>query len=286
MELVKKENTVRNEVILEMVANYQKELKIGLEIISKFEELESIKIEKYSGIVGLEITDKKSNRISIYKGNENKKDYAESVNRNYWRALLEGGALYESMPYSMKKDVTNRCLKLAEVPFTYENVLKEIYDTEQLINLSLNDFLLQTFDSLSYDVAFSGYNGNEYSNYRDRWKTNKPFQIGKKTIINPRNRYSISTAHITRDAIDWLKDIEKALDIIAPEKEGEDVSTACLDYQGTHRETTLPLGTKGIECRHFVIDTMKKGSFHLKWKDLSTVEKYNQWVYGQRKWIA
>ena len=196
-------------------------------------------------------------------------DFINSINLKYWLKFINETNLKSRLPSKLKDYFTYEMDRQQDIAFTMENVQ---YFYEELINSiprSYEETVALIFDALTRKYCYTDSTWNTNIHYYNGWKTNSCYKINKKSIIKGYVKYDdlpteLLDLNIIFENITGIKDdINKDKDIV----EG-------IKYY-----------RKNVETKHFILNSFKKGTIHIEYKDKQALEIFNILASKGKNWL-
>lgn len=268
---------VENDFIDSMIARFNLEVKVGMNLIAEYEKLVPLMLESIpkSG------EDNKYNRsileLSVKNNNHSNtcNSYLEETRHKYWEVLLNNKSFAEKYTSNILKELYSKLNELRKFDFTRFNVesLKEELDSK--IVGGIEKSIIDLFDVLSRQFAYGETFGDNI-HYYNGWKTNKAHKINKKVII-PMNGFS----SYSKDRLDYYVK-EKLDDMVKVFSYFDRLPQDSPSLVGAAIEIANRAGDfRNMDLKYFDTTFFKKGTCHITFKDQKLLDKFN--VFGSQK---
>jgi len=208
--------------------------------------------------------------------------YMKEVRLKYWRALFSNSKFMDRLTSKLRDDYVRKVNKMADYDFTLFNIKTVMHEMNAQVVDGVKEAIISCFDKLT--AEHSHYpECKQTIHYYNGWKTNKAHKIGKKSIIPTWGIFSSwkwkSEAFEVSEAHAVLSDIEKIFDYLSGSASDERSIRNVLRIASDNGQT------KNIELKYFYVDLFKKGTTHIKYKDMELVEKFNIYAARNKNWL-
>lgn len=221
--------------------------------------------------------------LSSGKNGVNWNEYLYSLRYKYWYQLLHNPAFMNNLTSNLREEYYSMISEFAHKDFS----LKNIYDVKMdIINRTakgIEDKIVSMFESLSYQYSMEAAGNVHYFN---GWKSNSAFKINKKVVIPYVAAWEwgkLEYYHYSdRSVYKKLDDLEKCLAFLQI-GESEYVYDIDLSHQlKVYQEQQI---TRKMQFRYFEVDVFKKGTMHIKFRDLELLKKFNIFGCQHKGWL-
>lgn len=196
-------------------------------------------------------------------------EYIEKINLKYWNKFIDETDFKNKLPSKLRNDFHYNMQHQKYIAFNKENVT---YFCEQLIGAlpgSYEENVAKIFDDLTREYHYSENAWSKSIHYYNGWKTNKAFKINNKVIFPNYSRYySLS---------ETLVDLNIIFENISGLKDNL--------YKNEILKDKIANYEKNIETRFFIINSYKKGTLHIKFKDQRYLDQFNILASKGKKWL-
>ena len=210
-------------------------------------------------------------------------EYLYSLRYKYWYQLLHNPAFMNNLTSNLKEEYYSMISEFANKDFS----LKNIYDVKMdIINRTakgIEDKIVSMFESLSYQYSMEAAGNVHYFN---GWKSNSAFKINKKVVIPYVAAWEwgkLEYYHYSdRSVYKKLDDLEKCLAFLQI-GESEYVYDIDLSHQlKVYQEQQI---TRKMQFRYFEVDVFKKGTMHIKFRDMELLKRFNIYGCQHKGWL-
>ena len=273
---------VAGDYIEQAIQRYNVEVAASLELIRQYHGLrpyikQTLKPDTHdTAIITLSVgTDR--NVLQKFDTDE----YLRKVRLKYWRGLFENPKFVGRLTSALRDDYIKKVERMADYDFSLFNIRTIMAEMNAGIIDGVKEAILKCFDKLtsehSYNKDIKGA-----IHYYNGWKTNKAHKIVKKSIIptwgmfsqwQTKNAFEVSTAFSV------LSDIEKVFDYLNGTMSDES------DLRERLQIANQTGKTRNIPLKYFDVDLYKKGTTHIKYRDMSLVEKMNIYAGRNKNWL-
>lgn len=200
-------------------------------------------------------------------------EFVENTDLEYWNKFINETDFLNRLPSKLRNTFRCNMEKQRNIPFTTENAYYFYEELMMAIPQSYEETCANVFDDITrkYSYTDSVWNKNIY--LYDGWKTNNCMKIGDKCIIPCYFSYGLYS----------LPDTLLDLNIIFNNITG--VRDDIINNYDNHVRKAIEHYEKNIETKHFILDSYKKGTIHIKFKDKEAVKKFNLMVAKGKAWL-
>lgn len=199
----------------------------------------------------------------------------ENVKEAFWSLIFQRTRIGELTTSSYRQKFMEKQALLSRMEFSERTIYEVLHTFMESRNIILNECVLDLFKQITY---YSRDNAIE----DQRWATNKGWKINPKIIVPGALDVWFDWKLVSRKE-DFLNDLDKVLSMFGNDK---GVCTAkevreVLDHirQGqTHYQ-------QKFETSNFSFRVFKKGTIHLWFKDLKTLEMINKYAAERNMFI-
>ena len=208
-----------------------------------------------------------------------KKDFGKLIQKQSWNHIFKKMNMEKYVTSGVMKDINKFVENQEKVPFTMRNIYKMlqiIVGTRQ-----------QTFDR-TLEEAIDNFTRHTHENRFgvEGWKTNSGYMLNKKFIIEGIVEMNFSGGiSVKYDSYGGRKidDLTKVLCNITAKNYNEIGTLHKFNYGKNNYDITFPVeSNKWYEWGFFEIKFFKKGTMHIKFKDLNDWYLLNK-AYGELK---
>lgn len=205
-------------------------------------------------------------------------DLVKTVNGIYWSKLLFSEELSRLLTHEVRNAYTAKLHEMCEYEFNERNILQLKADLVSNLFENIDAAIMKIWTNFTSRFHWNA----EYSkniHYYNGWRTNNAFRCNKKIIIP---LYAFGTwskelelYHVREE----LADIEKVMNYLdCGRTEDSDMADKLnvAQARGKNRE---------IDTKFFTVDVFKKGTCHLKFKDMELLKKFNLYCGKRLNWL-
>lgn len=206
--------------------------------------------------------------------------YYENVDLEYWKKMINETDLLSRLPSQLRDTFNNNMEIRRDIPFTLENAYYFYEELMASIPESYEETCSRVFDKLTVEHYYSKTDWCKNIHMFSGWKTNDCFKIGKKVIIPYYNGgYMYNLPSDLADLIIIFENLSGIRNTLSRTYEKDKVSK--------YNEVLEAIKNceKNIDTEFMLIDSYKKGTLHLKFKDLDLVNKFNVIVSKYKQWL-
>lgn len=209
--------------------------------------------------------------------------YIREVRKKYWKALFNNPKFTGKLTQNLSRAYANKISDLAEYEFSMYNVLQMRVELQSNIIQGIEDTIINLFDKLSHKYHWMDETSSNI-HYYNGWKTNKAWIINQKVVI-PLNGYR-DLAYpwggfkpTYYQVVNELKDMEKCFNYLNGEL------TDALDLEDALKAAEQTGQNRNIELKYFYVTFFKKGTCHIKFKDVELLKKFNIFGSQRKGWL-
>ena len=259
------------------VRQFEMEVNAGISLLKEFwgmiPYLENDTDQYASPVLSVQVNGK-----SVDRGDTNQ--LLQAIRAKYWRNLLVNPKFMSKMTSEIRGKYTGMVDTLASYDFSVFNIKQIMFDIQKQLMDNIDDEIMKLFDKLSAQYSWYPECRNNI-HYYNGWATNKAHKVNKKVIIPCSDVFSSWSGKFwAYRAFDLLSDIEKVLNYLmaAPETDMESLQRIVFDYEG---KTSV----RNIKCKYFTVSFFKKGTVHIKFDNLSALNRLNIFCSQKRGWL-
>jgi len=275
---------VAGDYIEQAVTRFNVEVAASLDLINQYQALRPYILESLdpdasynSAILTLSV-----GRESNWLQNTDIYQYLKTVRLKYWSHLFRQERFVGKLTSQLRKEYVESVERMKDYDFTLYNIKTVMIEMNSQVIDGVKGAILNLFDKLTADHSYYPECAQNV-HYYNGWKTNKAHKIGKKSIIPTYGMFSNSSWSDgkldTYTAYSVLIDIEKIFNYLS----------GVTDHESNLRfvlERAKDTGnTRNIELRYFTVDLYKKGTTHIKYKDMDLIDKFNIYAARNRNWL-
>ena len=232
---------------------------------------EKLKIKKLLKGMNLKLDLKITNNRTQRSNELSINDFVDDINKEYWEKFIDETDLLNRVPSKLKENFQYNIIENQKnISFNLENA-RYFYD--QLIKAipkTYEESVSDIFDLITKKYHYSDTAWNKNIHYYNGWKTNKSYKISKKAIIQTYGKSVIPSE---------LHD----LNIIFNNISGEKYSLG-RNYDGEINKRIIN-SEKKIDTEHFLLDSYKKGTLHITFKNQEHLDQFNILASKGKKWL-
>ena len=210
-------------------------------------------------------------------------EYLYSLRYKYWYQLLHNPAFMNNLTSNLREEYYSMISKFAHKDFSLKNIYDVKMDIISRTVKGIEDKIVSTFESLSYQYSMDAAGNVHYFN---GWKSNSAFKINKKVVIPYVAAWEwgrLEYYHYSdRSVYKKLDDLEKCLAFLQI-GDSEYVYDIDLSHQlKVYQEQQI---TRKMQFRYFEVDVFKKGTMHIKFRDLDLLKRFNIYGCQHKGWL-
>ena len=210
-------------------------------------------------------------------------EYLYSLRYKYWYQLLHNPAFMKNLTSNLREEYYSMISEFANKDFSLKNIYAVKMDIISRTAKGIEDKIVDMFEQLSYKNSMEAVGNVHYFN---GWKSNSAFKINKKVVIPYVAVYEwgqLEYHHYSdRSVYRKLDDLEKCLAFL---QTGDSEYIYDIDLNAQLKFYQEKQVTRKMQFKYFDVDVFKKGTMHIKFRDLDLLKRFN--IYGcQRKgWL-
>ena len=205
---------------------------------------------------------------------EERYDLVKKINGAFWKKFLFSEELARLMTNDIRNAYSSKLHEMQEYEFNEVNILQLKSDLIKNLTSNINDAILKVWRNFTSRFSWRDEKSPNI-HYYSGWKTNDAFRCNERVII-PLYAFSTWTQSLELYRVRGeLSDIEKAMNYLdCGRTEDSDMSNKLevAQARGINR---------GIDTKYFTVDLFKKGTCHLRFKDMELLKKFN--IYCGRR---
>lgn len=261
--------TVKMNKLQQLVFEYEMVIKSTTKL---FEE--KMRVEKLLEGFGIK------SEISICNNYANPKvieinDFINNTNMKFWDRFITETSFETKLPSKLKDSFRMNMQKQQNIAFNMDNIQYFYKELMNSIPKSYEENCNRIFDELTIKSCYTEREWDKNIYLYSGWKTNSAYKIGKKNIIRCYNGgYMYDIPSTILDLVIVFENLSGIRNTLSYNtEEYKRVLKAIKSYE------------KNIECKFFTLDVYKKGTIHIKYKDMRLVEQFNIIVSKYKKWL-
>lgn len=264
-----------DDLIANVLKQYNDECTLGLSLIDTFERFESIipKNERQHSLISISINSRDSDKEKYSAHNA----FLRELRAKYWNILFQSDTIAPLLTQATRDYFRANLEQFRAYDFTLSNIKAIQIELSNRMTTNIEDAIIEQFDKLTYQNSMRNSSNVHYYN---GWCTNNAYKLNKKIIIPCYgvfdDRYC-QTWDLWK-ASDKLDEIEKILIFL----NGGFTAEHRVDWiiRGFHSANKYE-GQK-IHCAFFDIEFKKKGTIHLWFTNEELLKKWNIFA-GKKK---
>lgn len=263
-----------------IVQRYTVEVRAGIKLITEWRALkpvitQSFKEEKYGGdgpIIQLSVKD--GGRGTLENA------YIRKVRAKYWEMLFTSEQFVGLFTSNLREKYLSRIGELQDYEFSPYNIYTIRVELSQSMVQGVEETILALFDEFSAKHAW--YPEQEKNiHYFDGWATNKAWKVGEKVIIPLSARgYWGDKWDYSYDVKKKLSDIEKVFNYL-----DDGLTPSGLDIEKELSWAEKNGVSKNIHLKYFTVTFYKKGTCHIRFRNLELLKKFNLYGCQRKGWL-
>lgn len=276
-----------NDIIANVLEQYNEESRLGLSLIDQFERYEDImprfdfedKNNKYNNsgchdrLITLNVLNNESGK-TYSKQNA----YLRQLRIKYWKILFQSNAISGLLTNGARTYFQQHIESMRNYDFTYHNIKSLQIELTSSMNDRIEEAIIEQFDKLTYQHSMEK---NKNVHYYNGWCTNKAYKINKKVIIPCYGLYDNLFHWQISKAGDILDELEKILTYLngGVRESDKPVGQAIRDkdYKGYNGER--------LSFAFFDVEMKKKGTIHLWFTNDDLLKKFNIFAGKYKNWL-
>jgi hypothetical protein len=285
-EAHKQREVMEKESIRGLVADYDRAVKIGTEVLLDFYRNYHHVSPFLSLLVG------KDEPSRNFRPDEEKltvlmKDKLNqllvSIRKHYWEEALKLDVVEWRMTWKQRKVFHAQLQDNALMDFTEANIRTFILNLVKSYEEILTEAVLEVFDEMTIKYAWDPELHNKTVHYFDGWKTTKAFYVNKKVIMRMHGSYGgpfqgYGGWKLDYDVAHQLGDIDKVMNYFDGRAYYYSIAEAL--------ENAFKQGkSSGIESTYFKITVYKKGTIHLTFLNEDIRRRFNITACRGKNWL-
>lgn len=282
------------------VKDYNDQIKSAVAFLREYAAFVTEYESRFSSIEGDASKYNKSFSLKV-RGEENGdiNNFLRVTRRLYWKTLFANPKFIGKLTNRLQDELRSRLDDMANVEFNAKNIMLLMEENMRATAKGIEAEILNLFDDLTKHAQYDGCNNVHYYN---GWKTNSAHKLNSKIIIpfygvwKQEARYKYHNTgyggYCTRNGYEYrldrygaireLVDLSKTLNYLAKGICGlED-----MEHLAAVIDRNFEAGNaKNIETEHLILTFYKKGTCHLKFKNLDLLEKFNLFASQRKGWL-
>lgn len=264
-----------NDIIGNVLKQYDNECRLGLDFLNQYDKILSIIPTAYG-------SNKELIQVSIPSHKEKSKLsrqnlFLREMRYKYWSLLFQTKELSSLFTDDVRNELYSNLESFKQYDFTFSNIKALQIELSKNLSSNIEDAILKQFEKLTYTHSM-GCSKNVH--YFNGWKTNDAYMINKKVIIPCYglfdSRFNSWSLYEIKDSLDELEKIFNYLD--GGKTEGDSLQDVL--YANSQR-----FQGETIEFKYFRVESKKKGTLHVFFKDLELLKKFNIFGANKKGWL-
>ena len=210
-------------------------------------------------------------------------EYLYSLRYKYWHQLLHNPAFMKNLTSNLREEYYSMISEFANKDFSLKNIYDVKMDLISRTAKGIEDKIVDMFKQLSYKNSMEAAGNVHYFN---GWKSNSAFKINKKVVIPYVAAYSwgrIDFYHYSdRNVYKILDDLEKCLAFL---QIGESEYIYDIDLNNQLKVYQEQQVTRKMQFRYFDVEVFKKGTMHIKFRDMELLKRFNIYGCQHKGWL-
>lgn len=213
-------------------------------------------------------------------------EYLYSLRYKYWHQLLHNPSFIKNLTSNLREEYYSMISEFANKDFSLKNIYSVKMDIISRTAKGIEDKIVDMFEQLSYKNSMEAAGNVHYFN---GWKSNSAFKINQKVVIP----YCQSWDGIFKKFDFWyygygsnvfkiLDDLEKCLAFL---QIGDSEYIYDIDLNNQLKVYQQQQITKKMQFRYFDVDVFKKGTMHIKFRDLDLLKRFNIYGCQHKGWL-
>lgn len=221
--------------------------------------------------------------LSSGKNGVNWNEYLYSLRYKYWYQLLHNPAFMNNLTSNLREEYYSMISEFAHKDFSLKNIYDVKMDIISRTAKGIEDKIVSMFESLSYQYSMDAAGNVHYFN---GWKSNSAFKINKKVVIPYAAAWEWGKLeyHCYSDCSVYRKldDLEKCLAFL---QIGESEYIYDIDLNNQLKVYQEQQVTRKMQFKFFEVDVFKKGTMHIKFRDLELLKRFNIFGCQRKGWL-
>ena len=213
-------------------------------------------------------------------------EYLYSLRYKYWHQLLHNPSFIKNLTSNLREEYYSMISEFANKDFSLKNIYSVKMDIISRTAKGIEDKIVSMFEQLSYKNSMEAAGNVHYFN---GWKSNSAFKINQKVVIP----YCQSWDGIFKKFDFWyygygsnvfkiLDDLEKCLAFL---QIGESEYIYDIDLNNQLKVYQEQQVTRKMQFRYFDVDVFKKGTMHIKFRDMELLKRFNIYGCQHKGWL-
>ena len=277
----------QNEYIELAVEQFNREVESGIKLINEYYAMKPYLKERIEKDTETKSCTRNDNIIKLTIGNDDVKyithsqqevinKFVEAVRYKYWEALFNDEKFVKNLTSNLVNSLNQKLDDLRNYDFCVYNIMTIQQELIGNTIKGIEDTILDLFEEFSVKYSWNAETSKNI-HYYNGWATNKAYKINSKIIL-PYNAYDSIWGRLD---LGW-KQTEKFTDLIKTLDYLAGKTKLTVDVRKIFNETET---TQDIDLGYFTCTFYKKGTCHIKFKDLELLEKLNLYGSQRKGWL-
>ncbi|MFG1544863.1 DUF4942 domain-containing protein [Halobacteriovorax sp. ZH2_bin.1] len=241
----------------------------------------------FNGVLELKVIGINDSKDTIDLTEEVTSKYNFLVKRlkeDYWSRVLELPEVRKKITNNRKSEFLSEIEKWKTMAFSENNIRQFIINLIELYPKTIKNAIDDIFEEFT---RYAFYNCEDYKKMGEKnilhfnaWKTNNGYKINEKVIVPIRfydyDGKSLNSGNYERREL--LEDIESVLGYFGKVDEIGKMNDVCVEALKEGKN-------KKIDTKFFEVSIFKKGTIHLRFKDLDILRKFNIEACRNKGWL-
>lgn len=210
-------------------------------------------------------------------------EYLYSLRYKYWYQLLHNPAFIKNLTSNLREEYYSMISEFANKDFSLKNIYSVKMDIISRTAKGIEDKIVDMFEQLSYKNSMEAAGNVHYFN---GWKSNSAFKINRKVVIPYVAAWEwgkLEYHHYSdRSVYRKLDDLEKCLAFL---QIGESEYIYDIDLNNQLKVYQEQQVTRKMQFKFFEVDVFKKGTMHIKFRDLDLLKRFNIYGCQHKGWL-
>lgn len=208
-------------------------------------------------------------------------EYLYSLRYKYWHQLLHNPAFMKNLTSNLREEYYSMISEFANKDFSLKNIYDVKMDIISRTAKGIEDKIVDMFEQLSYKNSMEAAGNVHYFN---GWKSNSAFRINQRVVIPycPCWNEIQKFWYFGNNIFKILDDIEKCLAFL---QIGDSEYIYDIDLNNQLAIYNRQQITRKMQFRYFEVDVFKKGTMHIKFRDLDLLKRFNIYGCQHKGWL-
>ncbi len=268
----------------QIVSRFNVEVDAGIELIREYLAMKPYILEDFQAkygndpILSLCVGDPSRS----LRSSPNINAYVRAVRGKYWRALFSNKEFVGKLTSNLRQKYQEVVGQMLDYDFTLYNIQCIAEQMNAEMGKGIQDTIVALFDKMTQEHSWYP-ECSKNIHYYSGWKTNKVHKINSKVILPIHGMFSdyswSKETFNVREAENTISDIEKVFDYL------DGNMTAPVNLLGALKAACEAGQTRNIHCKYFDVTLYKKGTMHIKFRNLELVERFNIYCCQKKNWL-